>query len=76
MATIKMQPVQAWNIATIGYDSSSNTLAVEFENETYHYEGVDRDMFRRFEASDSPEQFFELFIRRQFTGVKQPQVQP
>jgi KTSC domain-containing protein len=68
---IEMQTVQSSNLKAIGYDSASETLAVEFANGVYHYAGIAPELFADFQAAESKGKFFQQHIRPRFAGVKQ-----
>jgi hypothetical protein len=51
---IKMRPVNSSNIATIGYDDKTNTLAVRFKNgKLYHYYGINKIIYTSLLSSQS-----------------------
>jgi len=51
---MNMRPVKSSNIKSLGYDPSTNTLAVEFSNGgRYHYADVSAEEFERFEKAES-----------------------
>lgn len=63
---IAMTPVQSNQIASIGYDSTSNTLAVTFARgpgHIYHYPGVDQKTYDDFVAAESKGNFFGQHIK-------------
>lgn len=67
---ISMQPVDSSQIATVGYDESTKTLAVAFKrgNAIYHYPGVDRGTYDAFMSAPSKGTFFGQNIKhRAFT---------
>jgi hypothetical protein len=57
---ISLQPVVSKQIASIGYDSDTKTLAVTFNRGTaiYHYENVEPDLAHRFRTAESIGSFF------------------
>lgn len=72
---IPREPVASSNIASIGYDAPTETLAVEFQRgHVYHYAGVSVAFLDRFKTADSLGRFYAEHIRGKFeselmTGV-------
>ena len=69
-APIEMTPVASSQIAAIGHNRETNTLAIKFaarDDEevggTYHYSGVDSDLFAAFRSAESIGSFFHKNIR-------------
>lgn len=55
---IALSPVESSQISQIGYDSATNTMAVQFKSKsgtgsTYHYANVTPDHFSDFQKSKS-----------------------
>lgn len=63
-----LTPVQSSQIAAVGFDTVSSTLAVRFNGggKTYLYRDVSPDLHKRFMASDSKGKFFASEIRGKF----------
>jgi len=60
-----MQSVKSSNIAAVGYDAASHTLAVRFTSgATYHYEGVSPQTHAALLAAKSIGAYFARSIRR------------
>ena len=66
---IAMQPVESSQIAAIGHDPDSKTLAVRFKtwkgepSSLYHYANVDGDTFAAFLAAESKGRHFGQHIK-------------
>lgn len=69
---ITMQPVQSSQIAAIGHDPATNTLAIRFTRgygrdqrpgSLYHYSNVDADTFAAFLAAESKGRHFGQHIK-------------
>lgn len=68
---IEMKPVTSSQIAAIGHDSASGTLAILFPpkkstgiSDTYHYQGVSAELFAEFLAAESQGSFFIQRIKK------------
>jgi hypothetical protein len=66
--TITLKPVKSSQIAAIGHDPATNTLAIRFNGgqKLYHYEGVTPDDFSKFAAAPSMGKHFGANIRGKF----------
>jgi hypothetical protein len=84
--SITMTPVQSSQIAALGHDAASKTLAVEFKGwggkpgSTYHYSNVDTETFNALASAESIGSHFGRFIKPNptkypFTKVKDPREQ-
>jgi hypothetical protein len=69
---IALMPVSSSEIAKIGHDARTNTLAIEFNPRTerketqgpvYHYGNVDEAFFASFKSAESKGKFFHLNIK-------------
>jgi hypothetical protein len=61
------ESVASSNIASIGYDETSQTLEVEFHNgTTYQYYNVGAALFEQFRAAPSKGQFLNTYIRNDY----------
>lgn len=66
---IPLQPVESKQIASVGHDAESSTLAIRFKNwkgeETslYHYANVDAETFAAFLAAESKGLHFGQHIK-------------
>jgi hypothetical protein len=71
---IELTPVVSSQIAAIGHDAASNTLAVKFSSgSTYHYSGVSAEDFAAFKDADSIGSHFGKTIRGKFDSVRLPE---
>ena len=56
--------VSSSNIMSVGYDSGSETLEIEFKDgSVYQYYNVSEHLYEQFIASSSKGQFFYIYIR-------------
>jgi len=54
-----MTPVESSQIARIGYDATTNTLAIEFaRGGLYHYDNVTPELYAKMQAAESKGSFF------------------
>lgn len=59
--------VNSSNLVTVGYDTASNTLEVEFQSgNIYQYLGVPETIYQGLMTSDSKGQFFHDQILKEF----------
>lgn len=72
---IDLKPVTSSNIAAIGHDPDSNTLAVRFMpragskwGDVWHYEGVSAKQHEALLKAESVGKHFSAHIRGKFTG--------
>jgi hypothetical protein len=66
---IQLTKVNSTNIQAIGYDTETQTLAVQFPNgKVYHYEGVKLDTYTAFRDDESKGTFFAKFIRGKYNS--------
>ena len=64
-------PVKSSNIKSIGYDSASRTLEVEFlSGGVYSYNDVPKATALHFMKAKSKGQYFSASIKTKFNGVK------
>jgi hypothetical protein len=66
MTSIPLTPVKSSQIAAIGHDPSSNTLAIQFKSgkaPVYHYANVGADLFEKFRSAESVGSFFYKEIK-------------
>lgn len=69
MRSITLTPVESSQIAAIGHDPETNTLAIQFKNwkgdstSLYHYEHVSAEDFASFQAADSKGRHFDKHIK-------------
>ena len=66
---MERQPVSSSNIASIGYNSESETLEIEFSKtgKVYEYYNVPRFMFERLMEAPSQGVFFNAEIRNTYS---------
>lgn len=75
---ISITPCESSQISGFGYDTASQTLAVQFHGRgatpgsIYHYAKVPPEVFAEFQASESKVKFFGSKIRGVFEYEKQP----
>lgn len=61
------QPVNSTNLASVGYNPSSETLEVEFKNQSvYEYYNVPQFMFDQLIQASSPGTFFNTNIKNAY----------
>lgn len=61
---MRREPVTSSNIASIGYDASSQTLEVEFNNgSVYQYYNVERETFEHLRTAKSKGSYLNAYIR-------------
>jgi len=64
-------PVTSSNIAEVGYDESSNTLEIQFNDQSvYQYIDVPKTVFESLVSAASVGQYFHANIRGQFRYSK------
>ena len=63
--------VSASNIRSVGYDTRSRVLEIEFSNGGIHqYSGVSEEIYRRLMNSPSPGSYFSDEIEESFTAKR------
>jgi hypothetical protein len=68
---IPTHAVKSSNIAAIGHDEATNTLAVKFSSgHAYHYPGVSKAEAEALKGAKSIGSHFAQHIRPKFKGVK------
>jgi hypothetical protein len=62
---IALTPVESSQVAAIGYDEATSTLAVKFKYglAIYHYPGVNKETYDAFMAAESIGKFFGQYIK-------------
>lgn len=69
-------PVESSQIASIGHDPATNTLAVRFHSsgDLYHYAGFSEKDFEAFKAAESVGKHFGSHVRNKFkhTRIAEP----
>ena len=71
MSTIKRQPVNSSDIASIGYDAASQTLEIEFHaTGVYRYFSVPTEVFETIRTTPSPGKYFLQNIKGKFAWEK------
>jgi hypothetical protein len=69
MRDIALQPVESHQIAAIGHDAATQTLAIQFKNSkgatgsTYHYSNFTAADFAAFQAAESKGKHFGANIK-------------
>lgn len=64
-------PVSSSSISSVGYDSSSSVLEVEFANgSVYQYFGVPQNVFDDFMNASSKGQFFNFNIKDRYSTAR------
>jgi uncharacterized protein len=67
VAQMERDQVSSSSIVSIGYDASSETLEVEFQNgNVYQYYNVPQNIYQQFVESSSKGQFHHTYIRNAF----------
>jgi hypothetical protein len=71
--SIAMQAVKSAQIAEIGHDPATGTLAIRFNGgqKLYHYEGVTAEDFGKLQAAESVGKHFGAHIRGKFPHTLQ-----
>lgn len=65
------KPVQSSNIASVGYEESTETLEVEFsDGNVYQYQGVPKHIYEQLVSAPSVGQFFHFNIRNSFPYMR------
>ena len=66
---INLSPVTSSQIAAVGYDTGSKTLAIQFNNgkKVYHYAEVEQDEFEQLLHAESIGRHFGKHIRGKYT---------
>lgn len=66
---IQLKPIKSSQIASVGYDESTKTLAVMFNSgkKVYHYADVPKDIFDGFHGNGSAGKHFAAKVRGKFT---------
>ncbi len=68
---VDRKPVSSSNISSIGYDSNSQTLEIEFNTGgIYQYYGVNQDLFNGLMSASSHGSFFHENIRGKYGDTK------
>ena len=68
---IQTTPVKSSNIAAIGHDPSTKTMAVQFKGSgIYHFRDVPAELFDKMLNSESVGKFFHSNIRGKFDSEK------
>jgi hypothetical protein len=66
---IPLEPIASSSLKAIGYDLSTQTLAIQFQNgRVFYYEGVVVDVALELGASGSKGTFYSTRIKHQFKG--------
>lgn len=72
-----MTPVTSSNIASVGHDPETKTLAVQFRSGlVYHYAGVSAEAHKALIEAKSIGGHFAQFIRPHYVATKQPEPKP
>jgi KTSC domain-containing protein len=70
---MRRKPVESSSLASVGYDSATRTLEVEFrKGRVYQYHEVGAEIFERLMSAESKGRFMNAFIREayRFTRVR------
>ena len=75
---IEMKPVKSSQIASVGYDAGTKTLAILFVGgkSAYHYANVDPETFAALSAAESVGSYFHNHIKpnkEKYPFVRQPE---
>jgi hypothetical protein len=75
--TITLNPVTSTNLAAIGHDPDTNTLAVQFKprvgeavGDTWHYAGVSADKHQALLKAESVGKYFSTHIKPKHSAKK------
>lgn len=70
---IPLTPVTSSNIAAIGYDKDSKTLAVQFKNGAlWHYSGVSEAAHKSLMDAPSKGSYFAAQVKPRYRASQQP----
>jgi len=70
---MERQPVVSSDLASIGYDPTTQTLEIEFKaTGIYRYFSVPADVFESLRTTPSPGKFFLQHIKGKFAWEKSP----
>lgn len=68
---IELHDVTSTNLAKLGYDGTTRTLAVEFRNGTIvHYFGIDPDAVQKLFGAESKGAYYAKEIRGKYQGQR------
>lgn len=71
LGSIKRQPVKSSNLASVGYNSTTKTLEVEFQSgSVYRYFQVPAKVYQEFKSADSLGRYLSKNIRNNFPYEK------
>ena len=78
---IALTPVSSSQIAAIGHDPATNTLAIQFKKKSgpgsvYHYANVAPELFAQFVAADSKGTFFGAHIKNNAKEYPYQKIEP
>jgi hypothetical protein len=62
--------VRSSNIVSVGYDSVSETLEIEFDNGVYQYSGIPEAVHRGLMSASSAGRYFHKNIKDKYSCVK------
>jgi hypothetical protein len=73
-ASIPMQEVDSSFIYKIGYDSATQTMAVQMQNSSdlYHYSEVPVEVYENFLAAESKGNYFVANVKGKFESALEP----
>ena len=63
---LEMIPVQSSNLRSVGYDSTTQTLVIEFHSGVYEYYGVPESTYRGLMSASSKGQYHHRFIKHSY----------
>lgn len=65
------EPVNSSNLQSVGYDSNSETLEIEFKNGSiYQYPGVPVAIYQGLMAASSHGKYFAQYIRKHYSYTR------
>lgn len=67
---MKMVPVSSSNLSAVGYDSSTQTLRIEFHNGTYDYYNVPSSIHSGLMNATSKGQYHHQYIKNNYRYSK------
>lgn len=69
---IERTPVSSSNVASVGHDSSTNTLSIEFKDgSVYHYHDVEKNMYNSLVDAKSIGKYIHENIKGKYKHSKQ-----
>lgn len=70
MIKLQRKPVSSSNLVSVGYDSNTSTLEIEFHNGLYEYYNVPQSVYKGLMDADSKGSYFHQKIKDVFNFKK------